>query len=96
MKEAADKEDGMLYNEPKDWLLPARHFLGHALLKAKKYTEAVKVYKEDLKINPNNGWALTGLAEALIKQGKKKMAMEVQRQAKAALERSDVQISSSV
>jgi len=55
--EAADKEDGMLYNEPKDWLLPARHFLGHALLKAKKYTEANKVYPEDLKINPGNAWA---------------------------------------
>lgn len=96
LKEAADKEDGMLYNEPKDWLLPARQYLGHALLKAKQYAEAEKVYKKDLEINPNNAWSLTGLAEALAKQGKKKMAMEVKHKAASALEGSDVQINGSV
>ncbi len=38
----------------------------------------------------------TGLTEALIKQEKKKIEMEVQRQTKTALARSDVQITSSV
>lgn len=95
LKEAADKEDLMLYNEPKDWLLPARHYLGHTLLKAKQYAEAEKVYREDLRVNPNNGWSLTSLAETLMKQNKKKEAMIVQQRAGKALKRSDVKIISS-
>ena len=31
-------------------------------VKAGKYNEAIKVLNKDLEINPNNGWALTGLA----------------------------------
>lgn len=61
LKNAVEMEDLMLYNEPRDWVLPARHYLGNTLLKAKQYEEAEKVYKEDLRINPNNAWALTGL-----------------------------------
>ena len=96
LKEAVDKEDGMLYNEPKDWLLPARQYLGNALMKAEQFAEAEKVFKEDLKTNPNNGWSLTGLEKALMKQGKQKEATAVRQQAKKALTRSDIQIKSSV
>lgn len=71
---AVDLEDGMLYNEPKDWVLPARHYLANALLKAKQYSAAEKVHKQDLLINPNNRWSLTGLKLALGKQGKSKEA----------------------
>lgn len=59
--EAVTKEDRLVYNEPRDWLLPARHYLGDALLKAEKYTEAIAVLQQDLIINPSNGWAITGL-----------------------------------
>ena len=96
LKDAVDKEDAMLYNEPKDWLLPARQYLGHALLKAEQYKEAEKVYKEDLAINPNNAWSLTGLSKALVKQGKKKESMLVQQQVKKAMARTDVKITNSV
>lgn len=96
LKEAVDKEDGMFYNEPKDWVHPVRQYLGNVLLKAKKYGEAEKVYREDLKINPNNAWSLTGLTKALAKQGKKHEALKVQRQKEKALARSDVQITGSV
>lgn len=60
-KQAVTTEDNLIYNEPRDWLLPARHYLGAALIKAGKYDEATAVFKKDLQINPNNGWALTGL-----------------------------------
>ena len=93
-KEAVDMEDVMLYNEPKDWILPVRHYLGNALLKARQYKDAEVVYKEDLKINPNNAWALTGLKNALAMQGKENEKIE--RQLKTALERSDVTIHYSV
>ncbi len=92
LKEAVDKEDDMLYNEPKDCLLPARHYLGRTLLKAKRYAEAEKVYREDLRINPNNAWSLTSLTEAMVKQNKKKEAMTVQQQARKALAKSDMKI----
>jgi tetratricopeptide (TPR) repeat protein len=95
-KDAVDKEDGMLYNEPKDWLLPVRQYLGHALLNAKQYLEAEKVYKEDLMANPNNGWSLTGLEKALMHQNKKKEAVTVQQQIRKAFARTDTQITSSV
>ncbi|MEJ7559932.1 MAG: hypothetical protein WKF66_16590 [Pedobacter sp.] len=61
LKQAVVAEDNIIYNEPRDWPLPARQYLGTVLIKAKKYPMAVKVLKSDLAINPNNGWALTGL-----------------------------------
>jgi len=95
-KEAVDMEDVMLYNEPKDWILPVRHYLGNALLKARQYKDAEVVYKEDLKINPNNAWALTGLKNALAMQEKENENKKIESQLKTALERSDVTIHYSV
>jgi tetratricopeptide (TPR) repeat protein len=61
-KQAVTDEDKLIYNEPRDWLLPARQYLGAALVKSARYNEAVAVFNKDLQINPNNGWSLTGLA----------------------------------
>ena len=71
LREAVTKEDGLSYNEPSDEFFPVRHLLGAALLNAKRPGEAEAVYREDLRRNPNNGWALHGLARALEAQGKK-------------------------
>jgi tetratricopeptide (TPR) repeat protein len=65
---AVKNEDALIYNEPKDWLLPARAYLGAVLLKAGTFSTAVTVFKEDLKENPNNHWSLKGLYESLQKQ----------------------------
>jgi tetratricopeptide (TPR) repeat protein len=92
LQEAVNLEGGMLYNEPRDWVLPVRHYLGRVLLKAKKYSKAAAVYKEDLRVNPNNAWAFTGLEEALRKQGKQQEALAIQQKAKKALERSDMKL----
>ena len=96
LKEAVTREDSMIYNEPKDWVHPARQYLGNVLLKAKKYPEAEKVFKEDLFINPNNGWSLTGLAVALEKQNKKAEAVKTKAEATKAFARADVKITDSV
>lgn len=88
-------EDAMVYNEPKDWILPVRHYLGRALLKANKFAEAEVVYKKDLTINPHNGWALTGLHQALTKQGKKAEADQVKQALAKAFAGKDVEITSS-
>ena len=95
-KEATDTEEGMLYNEPRDWQLPARHYLGNVLLKMNQYEAAEKVYKEDLLVNPNNAWSLAGLLQALQKQGKKTEASTVQLQLKKATARADAKIEHSV
>ncbi len=95
-KEAVYLEDGILYNEPRDWPHPTRQYLGDALLKNEKYADAEKIYREDLDINPKNGWSLTGLSNALFMQGKKREAAEINAEAKKALERTDVQITASV
>jgi tetratricopeptide (TPR) repeat protein len=75
-QKAVTIEDAMMYGEPKDWLIPARHYLGNALIKMKRYSEAQEVFVKDLYINPANSWALAGLmlaqkglnnSEALLK-----------------------------
>lgn len=66
-EEAVKKEDLLIYNEPRDWLLPARQYLGDALLKAGRNEEALAVLQQDLRINPSNGWAITGLQMAFDK-----------------------------
>jgi tetratricopeptide (TPR) repeat protein len=67
---AVDAEDLLNYNEPPDWDLPAREWLGRALLTADRYHDAEGVYQAELRKHPNNGRALFGLAEALAKQRK--------------------------
>jgi len=96
LNEAKDREDSMIYNEPKDWVHPVRQYLGNVLLKAKKYAAAEIIYKEDLKINPDNGWSFTGLAKALIKEGKGNEAAVISRKAKKAFSGSDMKIINSV
>jgi tetratricopeptide (TPR) repeat protein len=94
-KTGVQNEDAMIYNEPKDWLLPVRHYLGRALLKANRFAEAEAVYKKDLTINPHNGWALTGLQQALEKQGKKAEAEQVKQSLVKAFSTKDVEVSAS-
>lgn len=72
---ATHAEDALRYDEPPGWIQPTRHTLGAVLLKANRYAEAVKVYREDLKRHPNNGWSLLGLAEALKTLGRHNEAL---------------------
>ncbi|OJV75575.1 MAG: hypothetical protein BGO34_01115 [Bacteroidia bacterium 44-10] len=77
LKEAVELEDHLNYNEPPDWFFSVRHHLGAVLLKAGKYQEAEKVYREDLQIWKRNGWALIGLYHALVGQNKDTEAQSV-------------------
>jgi tetratricopeptide (TPR) repeat protein len=69
LQKAVIAEDKLIYNEPRDWPLPARQYLANVLLKADQYSEAIAVLNRDLVINPNNGWALTGLQLAYKNTG---------------------------
>ena len=67
-------EDSLIYVEPKDWIIPARQYLGAYLLTLRRPQEAEKIYRQDLEWNPGNGWSLLGLYQSLKAQGKQKKA----------------------
>jgi tetratricopeptide (TPR) repeat protein len=62
--------DDSLKNDPPFWYSPVRQTLGAVLLEAGRYAEAEQVYQEDLKVYPDNGWSLFGLAQSLKAQNK--------------------------
>lgn len=95
LEQAVAAEDTMRYNEPPDWRLPTRHFLGAALMEAGKFDEAEKVYEADLQRNPENGWSLQGLLQCQKKLGKQKQAADTQKRFDKAWRQSDVKITSS-
>jgi tetratricopeptide (TPR) repeat protein len=94
-REAMKIEDAGLYFEPPKWYYPIRHSLGAALLKAGRNAEAEKVYREDLKRFPENGWSLFGLAQALRAQGKKAEADAVDARFRKAWVGADVTLTAS-
>jgi len=95
LNKAIALEDDLQYMEPPDWVHPGRHILGAFLVSAQRYSEAEKVYRQDLEKWPENGWALYGLATALGKQGKTAEASAVEKRFKAAWARADTQLASS-
>ena len=90
LTEAAASEDALIYTEPRDWLLPARQYLGDALLKTGRAEKAAVIFKEDLKENPNNHWSLYGLYQSLKKQKKNSEAINVKKQFDKAFEGNDI------
>ena len=67
---SVERYDSIVYDEPEPLPFAARHWLGAALLEAKRYPDAERVYREELKRHPKNGWSLYGLKAALEAQGK--------------------------
>jgi tetratricopeptide (TPR) repeat protein len=70
LREGVAFEEDLVYDEPPGWMQPVRHALGALLMGVDRFAEAEQVYRDDLKRNPNNGWALLGLDNALRAQGK--------------------------
>jgi tetratricopeptide (TPR) repeat protein len=92
LQKAVAAEDKIIYNEPRDWPIPARQYLADALLKAGKYNDAIAILNRDLMVNPNNGWALTGLQLA-YKGTRNTIALtKVNQQLKTSWQIKDVEI----
>ena len=70
LEQAVTAEDQLIYREPKEWPIPARHYLGACLLRLHKAVEAGNVFQKDLTLNPGNGWAYLGLYQSLVMQHK--------------------------
>ncbi|MEO8473260.1 MAG: hypothetical protein ABI477_13760 [Chryseolinea sp.] len=94
-KSAVEKEDLMQYNEPPDWKIPTRHYLGAALLEAGQFLEAEKVYKDDLKVNRDNGWSISGLHQSYLKQNKKADAAFTEKRLGKAWKNADIVVANS-
>lgn len=92
LTEAVGLEDALRYDEPTDWYFPVRHVLGPMLLEAGRNPVAEALFRADLGRNPENGWALTGLAAALRRQGKENEAAAVDRRLGFAWSRADLDL----
>jgi tetratricopeptide (TPR) repeat protein len=95
LTEAIAIEDQLVYDEPRPWHQPVRQNLGAVLLAAKRPAEADKVYREDLRRNPNNGWSLYGLTQSLKARGNKKLAALEEKYFQKAWSRADVTLTAS-
>ncbi len=96
LTDAVKLEDNFNYNEPPDWFFSVRHILGNVLLETKNYTEAEKIYREDLANWPKNGFALNGLSVALAAQEKTTDAEQAKQQFKQAWNRADSELKGSM
>jgi tetratricopeptide (TPR) repeat protein len=95
LEEAVALERQQMYTEPPNWPLQARLVLGAVLLDAGRPADAERVYRDDLIAWPDNGWALTGLMEALRRQGRDAEADALQAEFDAAWAHADTPITAS-
>lgn len=70
-------EENMVYNEPRDWMLNPKHYLGNVFLFNGEGEKAEEVFKKDLLNNNENGWALYGIYKALLIQKKNSEALKL-------------------
>lgn len=95
LKKAVECEDRLNYSEPPEWLMPTRHALGAAQLLFGKFSEALETFHENLRRNPNDGWATLGLAKAYRGLGRKKLAAATQAKFEMLWKDADVKIRTS-
>jgi len=95
LQQAVATEDALAHDEPHLWLAPTRHALGAALLDAGRADEAARVYLQDLRHYPDNGWSLVGLAQALERQGRRDEARRAAQRFRTAWRDADVPLTRS-
>jgi tetratricopeptide (TPR) repeat protein len=92
LEAATAAEDRLGASAGAEWFFPVRHLLGAQLLAAGRGAEAERVYREDLRRHPGNGWALFGLAAALRAEGRRSAAAAGRREFARAWKQSDVRL----
>jgi hypothetical protein len=88
--DAVTAEDKLIYTEPRDWLIPTRHYLAHALIKNKEFGRSKKFLLEDLKINPHNFYALSALELVAAKENNALEQLQYKKELNAAYTHSDM------
>ncbi|NOT27807.1 MAG: hypothetical protein HOP16_17100 [Acidobacteria bacterium] len=92
-RRAATTQEALVYDEPEPLPFSAFHWLGAALLEAKRFEEAEQAYRTELKDHPHNGWSLLGIQQALAGRGMK--SAEIDADLEASWSRADTWIRSS-
>lgn len=104
LRRAVELDDGLVYSEPRAWMMPSRHAYAALLLEQGRVEDAAEAYAEDLGYvttlprasqHPNNVWALHGYHECLTRLGRVTEARIVEQQLKVALAVADVPITAS-
>jgi tetratricopeptide (TPR) repeat protein len=95
LREAVALEDAIPYDEPPGWHAPVRQTLGAVLLGLDQPQAAEAVYREELRRNPENGWSLYGLNEALAAQDQAEAAAGVQARFEQAWAHADFSLTAS-
>jgi tetratricopeptide (TPR) repeat protein len=104
LRQAVERDDNLLYDEPWGWMQPARHALGALLLEQGQVEEAASVYRADLGLDdtlrrpcqhPKNVWSLHGYHECLHRLGRCDEADAIRPQLDAAVARASVPITAS-
>jgi tetratricopeptide (TPR) repeat protein len=90
LERAVEGHDALPYFEPPHWFVSPRIDLGWILLRAGRASDAEAVFRADLDVYAENGWALAGLAESLTAQGAEAEAAEVEARLEAAWRLADV------
>jgi tetratricopeptide (TPR) repeat protein len=91
-EEAVVTEEGMVYDEPRDWLLNPKHYLANAYLVAGRPQAAREILEKDLQNNRENGWALFGVWQALVKEKKNAEASRVLARFRKAFAKADIKL----
>ncbi len=95
LEQAAHQEDQIPYDEPPGWHHQVRQILGAVLLEDGQPEVAESVYRDELRRNPDNGWSLFGLQQALLAQGEDERADEVGARFEQAWADADIQLTAS-
>lgn len=95
LRAAVAAESHLAYDEPWNWYAPTRQALGEALLRQGHAAQAEAVYREDLKVNPHNGWSLKGLSLALTAQHRTAEAASAEADFAKAWQRADIVLAGS-
>ena len=95
LERAVRLETGLVYTEPSETHYPPRQALAAVLLEAGRAKEAETVYWEDLRRNPDNGWSLIGLAQALRAEGRADEAAAALARFEKAWAHADVKLTAS-
>ena len=74
LKKAVEKEAVVGYNEPPQYARPELEALGYVYIRAGKYEEAREAFNRELKLRPNSGHELYGIAQSYEAEGKREDA----------------------
>jgi tetratricopeptide (TPR) repeat protein len=98
LREAVRRDDALPFDEPWGWMQPTRHALGALLFEQGHSVEAEVVFRQDLGLapglpraqqHPDNVWALRGLYDCLVANGKTDEAQHIKLRLDLASARAD-------